>query len=181
MASPPRLRTVGNHPLARLFAVAVLLAIMFGLLVWFASLPPAPEAGDYPGPYHLSVNYEEYVGERASMAAYVVQVDPVVLDAGSRNGLRLELLEAPPDLSEGQRLRVFGIVETGHRMRHVNSFVVPRSGLVYAYVSSFFAGLWALYRLLKHWRFDRDGLGLVPRTNGSIGSHESTAEVTDDA
>jgi hypothetical protein len=33
----------------------------------------------------------------------------------------------------------------------------------YAYVVSFLAGVWALYRILRTWSVDRDAVGLVPR------------------
>lgn len=83
------------------------------------------------------------------------------------------------DAAVGDELWVYGVVEstrdtgtgTEATVRALNAFVVPRSGLQYAYVVSALAGLWVLYRLVRGWRLDTGRWGLIPREEDSRGEH----------
>jgi len=156
-----------RSPRARLLAVLVLLAALFGLVVWQGALEPAPEAGAYPRSEKLTEEYDRYLGEEVSVDGRIVETDPVVIEAeyGIDESIRLTVvgLDADVEVEEGAVLRVFGVVEPDRTVSASNAFTVPTSGLWYSWTVSFLAGLWVLGRVVRHFRFDREAWGLVPR------------------
>ncbi len=156
-----------RSPRARLVAVFVLLAALFGLVVWHGTLDPAPDAGAYPGPEQLGADYEAYLGETVAVGGEITETDPVVIEAeyGVGESIRLTVVGVDPGVTveEGGQLRVFGVVEPGGTVRAENAFFVPDSGRWYTWSISFLAGLWVLGRIVLRFRFDREEWGLVRR------------------
>jgi hypothetical protein len=156
-----------RSPQARLLAVLVLLAVLFGLVVWHGTLTPAPEAGTYPGSEELAADYEAYLGEDVTVGGEIIETDPVVIEAeyGVDESILLTVLDLDSDVTveTGASLRVFGVVEPDRTVRAENAFVVPAVGPLYARGISFFAGLWVLGRIVRRFRVDREEWGLVPR------------------
>lgn len=64
--------------------------------------------------------------------------------------IRIELLNLDTTVDRDDRLQVFGVLTTPGTVRTTNVVVVPQSGLWYAWISSFVAGLWVLARILRH-------------------------------
>lgn len=150
-------------PRWRAVTLLLLLALLFGLAVWYGTLGPAPAANAYPGAEELADG--RAVGERAVVGGPVVGTGPVVIAAAYGDGetLRATVLDAPPDVEPGDRLTVYGTAETRDAVRAERVVRQPRSGYWYAYAVSLLAGLWTLGRTVRHWRVDRDGWGLARR------------------
>lgn len=153
-----------KSPRLRLVAIIVLVGVLTGLLVWYGSLPPDPAAGEYPGSDELTRDYAQYHGDRVVVSGPVLSTDPVVIDAVKGPvTYRLTITGVDTPVSRGEHLSVYGVVLEDRTIQAITAYAVPQSGLWYAYVTSFVAGLWVLGRLLSHWRLDRDPLGLTPR------------------
>jgi hypothetical protein len=156
-----------RSPRARLLAVLVLLAALFGLVVWHGTLTPAPEAGAYPGSDELAAGYDASLGAEVTVGGRIVETDPAVIDAeyGVDESIQLTVVGLDPSvaLEEGAILRVFGVAEPDRRVRAENAFVVPAAGQWYAWTVSFLAGLWVLSRVVRGFRLDREQWGLVRR------------------
>ncbi|PSP76994.1 hypothetical protein BRC81_11685 [Halobacteriales archaeon QS_1_68_20] len=142
----------------RLVVLAALLLALAGLGVWFGSLPPVPEAGSYPDESLFLTDYDAAVGERVVFDGEVTGTDPVTVhvEAGSEaTSVRLRGAEA--DVSPGDRVQVYGVVEPGGVVRALNVVPVSSWGMPYAVVVSALAGLWVLARLHRHWEVDAEG------------------------
>ena len=85
-----------RSPRARLLAVLVLLAALFGLVVWHDTLDPAPDAGAYPGSEELAADYDACLGEEVTDDVIESERSLVWRQAENRmhaqNGLLVELL-----------------------------------------------------------------------------------------
>ncbi|MFB6227592.1 MAG: hypothetical protein ABEH88_03250 [Halobacteriales archaeon] len=156
-----------RSPRARLLVVLVLLAALFGLVVWHGTLTPAPDAGAYPGSEELAADYEAYLGEDVTVGGRIVETDPVVVEAeyGVEEPILLTVVGLDPGVTveKDAHLRVFGTVEPDRTVRAENAFAVPPIGPLYAWTISFLAGLWVLGRIVRRFRVDREEWGLVPR------------------
>ncbi len=156
-----------RSPRARLLAVLVLLAALFGLVVWHGTLDPAPDAGAYPGPEDLAADYEAYLGETVAVGGEITETDPAVIEAeyGVDKSIRIAVVGVDPGMTveKGGQLRVFGVIESDGTIRAENAFFVPNSGRWYTWSISFLAGLWVLGRIALRFRLDREEWGLVRR------------------
>lgn len=156
-----------RSPRARLLALVVLLAALFGLVVWHGSLTPAPDAGAYPGSAELAADYDGHLGDSVAVEGEIVGTDPVVIESehGVDESIRLTVVGLGSDvgIEAGAILRVFGVVSPDRTISAENAFVVPAVGPLYARGISFLAGLWVLFRVVRRFRFDRTELGLVRR------------------
>lgn len=153
---------------ARLGLLLTLVALLFGLAVWYGSLAPAPAFGAYPNQEHLATDYDRYLGERVSVDGFVQTTDPVTITAeyGAGHTIRLTITGLSISVSEGENLRVYGVVEPDSTIRTINAFTVPRRGLWYTWTVSFVAGLWVFGRIVRHWKLDTVGWTLEPRVVG---------------
>lgn len=153
-------------PGRRLIGIFLLLGCLFGLLVWFGSLAPAPAVGAYPDDTNLGTNYDAWVGEKASLTGEVVETDPLTIVAEYSAGERIRLRVTGTDLqpAPGDRLTVFGVVKPDRTLHVQTAYIVPSSGYTYMYTVSFIAGLWVLGRLVRTWRIDRQTWSLEPRS-----------------
>lgn len=154
-----------DSPRGRLAALSVLLAVLFGLLVWYGSLGPAPALGNYPSEEHFGPHPDRYVGDRVATTGRVVATDPVRIEVryGADRRATYAVTGLDGSVAPGRRLRVFGRLVDPETVEAENAFTVPDSGLWYAWGISFFAGLWTLSRIVRHWRIDREGIALVAR------------------
>lgn len=148
----------------RLATVLGLLALLFGLGVWYGSLAPAPDLGAYPEQEDLAADYPRYVGEYATVDGRVIATEPVTIAAeyGGGEPLELRIVGLSTSVEAGDHLRVYGLVEPDRTIRAANAFTVPRTGRLYMVAVSFLAGLWVLGRILRQWRLDRATWALVP-------------------
>lgn len=145
-------------PTARSRAIEILglVALLLTLAVWYGSLGPAPALGAYPDSNQLATDYDRYRGEHVSLTGVVVETAPVTIVAGTDTGapLRLTVTQLSIGVTEGDQLRVYGIVEADHTIRATRALTVSRSGQWYAWEISFLAGVWVLARIRRHWRID---------------------------
>lgn len=149
----------------RLGLLLTLVALLFGLAVWYGSLAPAPALGAYPSQEHLATDYDRYLGERVTVDGSVQTTDPVTITAeyGAGQTIRLTVTGLSTSVSEGETLRVYGVVEPDSTIRAINAFTVPRRGLWYTWTVSFVAGLWVLGRIIRYWKLDTGDWTLEPR------------------
>jgi len=152
-------------PGTRIAAVIFLLVTLFGLAIWFGSLSPAPAVGDYPDQEQLGTAYNQYLGDRITVAGTVLTTDPVVIAATYNTGdvIELRITNLDIDAEPGHTLRVYGIVRPDRHVEALSAVAVAPTGLWYTWTVSFLAGLWALARIIRHWKVSRT-LGLERRT-----------------
>jgi hypothetical protein len=150
-----------DGPRLRVALILLLVAVLVGQFVWFGADPPA-------GPQHLSAStlhesYDSHVGQRVAVTAPVVATDPVVVGLDDGPDARLTVRNVNGEVSVGDRLKLYGVVAPGHEMRALGAVAVPGWGLRYTYAVSLVAGLWVLFRIVRHWRFDPGTLALERR------------------
>lgn len=145
--------------------IVLLFGIQFGLLVWYGSLEPAPQAGDYPGPDELSRDYNQYLGERVVVSGRVVATDPIMLNTtyGAGAIFQVTITGVSESVTRDEELRVVGIAREDRTIHATYAYTVTEKGRWYAYSVSLLAGLWVVGRLVRHWRFERTEIGLQPR------------------
>ncbi|MCO8265165.1 hypothetical protein NKF06_00825 [Haloferax sp. AB510] len=153
-----------QHPRRRVLGILVLLGCLFGLMVWFGSLAPAPGVGAYPGSEELGTDYDAWVGDQVSLTGTVIDTDPLTISAeyGAGEQVRLRVTDAAVDAQQGDSLSVYGVVEPDRTIRSLNAYTVPPGNYLYMYAVSFLAGLWVLGRIIRSWRLD-ETWSLVPR------------------
>ncbi len=150
--------TTGSR--VRLLALVGLLLALAGLGIWFGSLPPAPDAGSYPGKSALLADYDRYVGDRVVVDGQVTDADPVTVRVESGDeAATVRVTGVDVAVSPGDTLRVYGVVEPGGEIRALNAFAVSGWGMPYAVGVSALAGLWVLARLRRYWRIDACHVG----------------------
>jgi hypothetical protein len=144
--------------------VLVLLGTLFGLCVWFGTLAPAPERGNYPDRHAVGPAPASYVGSTVVLSGHVVETDPVTMAVpyGVGQHRRFTVTDYRGAVTPGVELRVFGTLTDADTIRADSAFTVSASGNRYMFAVSFLAGLWVLARLCLHWRLD-DTDGLTPR------------------
>ncbi|WP_244877439.1 hypothetical protein [Haloferax prahovense] len=171
-----------NSPRRRIVGILVLLGCLFGLMVWFGSLAPAPEAGAYPGAEELGTDYDAWVGDQVNLTGTVIDTDPLTISAeyGAGEQVRLQISNAAVDAQQGDTLSVYGVVEPDRELSSLNAYTVPPANYLYMYAVSFLAGLWVLGRIIQSWRLD-ETWSLAPReTPLRIGDIVSRLKHTED-
>lgn len=165
MVKSAGVRGMGRELVLRCLLVLALVAVLFGLCVWYGSLAPAPELGAYPNEDELAMDYAHYVGGYATVTGMVVTTEPVTIDADTGTGerIRLHVVDLSVAVEAGDRLQVYGVVGQDRTIRAVNAYTVPRTGLWYTWTVSFLAGLWVLGRIIRHWRVDSTAWVFEPR------------------
>lgn len=149
----------------RAIAIVGLVALLGGLAIWYGSLAPAPALGAYPDQDQLATDYEQYRGDHVSLSGHVVDTNPVLIVTTTDTGaaIRLTVTELSIRVTEGDELRVYGVVEADHTIRAIRAFTVPPSGQWYAWTVSFLAGIWVLARLIRYWHIDSTDWTLARR------------------
>jgi hypothetical protein len=142
---------------SRPLAFIVLLALLVGLAIWYGSLTPAPALGAYPDVEDLATSSDQYRGETVEVGGRVVDTTPVTIrvEYGASTTDRFTVTDLSVTPVEGEKLRVYGVVEDDQTIQAVNAFTVPPQGQWYAWGTSFLAGLWVLARLIRQWQLDR--------------------------
>jgi len=155
----------------RIVLILVLLSALCSLFIWDGiDQPPAPELGAYPGAEDIVQQPDRYHNHSVSVGGTVVSTNPVVIqdeydtDTGTAT-IRLQITGIEKTVDSGDHLQVFGILTDSRTVQATNTVVVPQTGLWYAWGISFIAGLWALGRIISHWRIDITKTAFVPRTN----------------
>ena len=150
----------------RCIGLAVLAVALVVLAVWFGSLTPAPAMGAYASGSDLGPAYDEFVGQQVEVAGVIVDTDPLTIrtNYGVGQHARYEVRGVDRAVTAGDDLRVFGVARDGKVIDAERVVVVPQSGFRWAYGVSALAGVWVLVRVLRDWRFDREQVGLEPRT-----------------
>lgn len=154
-----------STPLTRALAALALLTVLGALFVGYGATPPDPDRHDYPDEVALIDDYDAHVGDRVELSGPVVATDPVVIDPGTPAGgpfeLRIEGVEEP--VSEGEDLRVFGVVGPDRTIDAEDTLVREPWEFAYMYAASLLAGGWLLARFVRDWRVDVDEWAFVPR------------------
>jgi len=156
----------------RVLGVALLVAVLFGLAVWYGTLLPAPEQGAYPSGSDLAADYDARLGQQVQLTGTVVGTDPVVIAVGydrvvdgqARAGtVRFTVTGVGRPVAAGQNLQVYGTARPDRTIAARNVVTVPSERIVYMYAVSAVAGLWVLARILRRWRLDPSTGALVRR------------------
>lgn len=169
----------------RLRTVVLLLAVLFGLSVWYGTYGVAPELGAYPTEQVVGPTPGQFVGDSVTVSGTVVSTDPVEIRIAYRGTQRRTLTVTDVDtaVERGDQLRVFGTLVDERTVQATRVVTVSPGEFLYAYVVSFLGGLWVLARFVTQWRLDATQ-GFVrradPLTLGALRTHLTT-ETTDDA
>jgi hypothetical protein len=116
------------------------------------------------------VEYHRYLGERVSVGGQIVDTAPITIVAETTTGhhVRLTITDLSTPVTRHRELLVYGIAKPGHTVRAIRGFTVAPSASVYAVTVSFFAGIWVLARIVRHWRIDPTDWTLVPRSESTF-------------
>jgi hypothetical protein len=163
----------------RIAIIALLLSVFLLMCVWYGSLVPAPAMGDYPSETEVVTDYDQYVGDRVSVGGTVNRTGSteLVLTAPDGKRFNLTIQNVSTSISPGDRIRVYGTLQSGQTLHAINTVVVPRTALWYTWGVSLLGGLIVLYRVVRDWRFDTADLAFKPRTKDC--SAASTSESSD--
>ena len=153
--------------LVRALVFVVLLAVLFGLCLWYPLQPPAPEVGAYPDSEDVLHDTDRWVGEPVSVSGPVVDIDPLTMRLStSQETRRVAVRGSSLAVEEGDRLRVFGTLEDPQTVTFRDGFAVPQDGLLYTYAVSALAVLWVVGRSLRHLWIQHSPLGITVRERG---------------
>ncbi|MFW6196139.1 MAG: hypothetical protein ACOC5D_02265 [Thermoplasmatota archaeon] len=141
----------------RNLTIVVLLLILLTLFIWYGSLEPEPEKGNYLGSEELIKNYDNHIGEKADVTGEVVNTDPIEIKIEyGRQEKTLRVTGADEDVEKGDRLSVFGTVKQDYTIEAENSFSVPFLNYVYMYAISLVGASWIFIRIVKQWRWNSE-------------------------
>lgn len=154
------MRDVGR----RLFLALFLLTAMAALAVHYGAQADARTA--YPSQATLADSYTQYHGDR-------VVVWPTVSTVGdgqvTGSGWTIELSPVPDGVDPGDTLAVAGTARPGRVVEADRVAVVDAANQLYLYAVSALALAGSALFVLSRWRFDREELALVPRTDSAAG------------
>lgn len=108
---------------------------------------------------------DRYLDGPVEFGGIVQDTDPVVIRVDTTGGTeQVTITGATIEPNLGDKVRVYGTMVDRTTIDAHNAFVVPQQGRWYAWGISFFAGLWVLTRLVRHWTVEWSTLGFEPRT-----------------
>ncbi|WP_251328599.1 hypothetical protein [Haloplanus pelagicus] len=146
----------------RLAAIAILVCLQFGLLVWFGGVGYGGEP--FPGGAELSIDTEAYVGEEAVVYGQVIETEPLTLEYDDDGRIvEFRVTGVRTSVEEGQYLEVYATVRDDGSLAAIETVAYAERGHWYAYGISALAAVITGYRLLAHWTVDRRTFGLKPR------------------
>ncbi|MBS3817568.1 MAG: hypothetical protein KGY76_08415 [Candidatus Thermoplasmatota archaeon] len=149
---------------ARLCVIAFLLIILTGLFIWYGSLSPDPDNGNYPHQEHLIEDYDGYVGEEVELTGDVIETGPVKIEAEHGDEtIVLTITDVEKDVEKGDRLSVYGVVKEDKTIKADNTVVHPPINYAYMYLISSVAAVWVFTRIVRQWRWDSQKAALKVR------------------
>lgn len=137
-----------------MFAVVVVLAAIGVGLVWFGTLPPAPESGAYPENSDVIGDYGRYVGDRVKLWGRVINTDPIRIRVitSSSESIVLRIKGINREVARGDVLSVYGTLRPDQQIETIGTVRKPQDSYWRARVLSALAGLWVLWRGLRAWQ-----------------------------
>ncbi|WP_440769448.1 hypothetical protein [Natronorubrum sp. DTA28] len=154
----------------RVLAGLVLLALLFGCLVWAGATTDDLTESRYPDEVEVTPDRESYVGDRVVLGGFVVDTDPVVIATRASGYGRFTLVGADTQLKndggpleEGDRVTAFGTLEDESTLVVERTTTRESSETSYMLLVSALGGLVSAWWFVRHWRFDRGALAFVPR------------------
>ncbi|MFP4609112.1 MAG: hypothetical protein ACOC55_03480 [Candidatus Natronoplasma sp.] len=151
----------------RKIAIAILLAMLIIFFIWYGSLGPDPEAGDYPSQEHLIEDYQKYVGKEVEVGGKVLGTDPLEIKAehGDQE-IVLTVIDTEEKPKKNDRVTVFGTLRENNTIEAENTVRHPFWRWIYMYAVSTVAAVWIGLRLIKQWRWNRDTWTFQQREGG---------------
>ncbi|SDJ84699.1 hypothetical protein [Natronorubrum texcoconense] len=173
----------------RVLAGLVLLALLFGCLVWAGATTGDLTESRYPDEVEVTPDRESYVGDRVVLGGFVVDTDPVVIATRASGYGRFTLVDADAQLKnddgpleEGDRVTAFGTLEDESTLVVERTTTRESSETSYMLLVSALGGLVSAWWFVRHWCFDRGALAFVPRAGddpSSQGDGRSAIEHAD--
>jgi hypothetical protein len=155
----------------RITVVLVLLSATVGCLIWFGATPVAPQAGVFADNDEVMTDYTTHLNSRVVVSGQVIDTDPLTIraksDIGDTIDLRVSNADSPP--TEGDVLSVYGTLRQDQQIVAINTVVKPAGNYWRTRVLSALAGLWVLWRGLRHWKPDPRAV-LIERQEHKEGS-----------
>jgi hypothetical protein len=149
------------------------LAVALGITcLAFGTLAPNPDAGRYPSTDQVAPDPATYVGDPVVIDGDVEDTAPltvsstytVVRDGQVERGTATFVVTGVATRpTESDVVQVYGVLREDETIGARRVVVTPTRNVSYMYAVSAVAGLWALLRLSRRWRLDRQRLAVVPR------------------
>jgi cytochrome c-type biogenesis protein CcmE len=165
----------------RLLAIAVLLAALFGLIVWSGASPADPMETEAPTEVDVASDRESYVGEQVALGGEVVETDPIVIATRASGYGQFTVTDTEETvqntdepLETGDQVTAYGTLEDESTLAAERITVQNPSDTRYMMVVSLIGGLLVAGRLLRDWRVDIDRLTLVPRERARLRSDDGS-------
>lgn len=148
----------------RLFLILLVLAGHVILFPLYAQQPVNQDAGVFPGSDEFIESPEQYRGDSVVTGGIVQQTSPIVIEIETTQGTHTVTVTGITSTpSVGDKIRIYGTLTAPQTINSINAFVVPQAGLWYTWGISFFAGMWTLLRLIRHWRLNLSQLSFSRR------------------
>lgn len=139
----------------RFITIIIFILLLFPLFVYHGSLEPNPEKRIYSGEEELIENYQRYVGRNTKVTGEVVNTTPVKIEIeyGDKTKV-LKVKKIDHEVSEGDRISVYGIVRKERTISAINTIVVPPIFYTYMYAVSLIGVSWIVIRIASQWRWN---------------------------
>jgi hypothetical protein len=148
----------------RALLIVLLVTAQVGLAIYAGTTPGTIREGGLLQQVDGVEEYELLDADEVAFSLDIVAVDPVVGIASTPSGPQREgITGIESDVAVGDRIRLYGERQPDGQIRAKSMFVVPPSGLTYAYTVSLLAICWVGVRLLRDWHIDWAGPGILPR------------------
>jgi len=138
----------------RVGILVILLATTCGCLVWFGATPVTPESGVFAENEEVITDYESHLNSRVVIDGQIVETSPLTIRPETETGeeMSVRITGTDSQFAEGDVLSVYGILRPGQEVAAINTVVKPAGNYWRTRVLSAIAGLWVLWRGLRHWR-----------------------------
>lgn len=148
---------------------SALIVVLILLFVWYGSLRPDPEEGNYPGPEQLIDGYDEYIDKEVQVYGKVIDTDPLTIEVEhGEESMELNITGTNVSANQGDKLSVYGTAKQNRTIHAENTVRHPYFNHMYMYAVSFIAAAWISIRIVKQWRWNGEELRFEKR-EGSPG------------
>lgn len=148
----------------RVITILILLSLLLTMFIWYGTVEPDPTLNRFPGNKEVLDDPDAYIGMKVDIGGRVMELQPLVINI--RYGHHTREIEVDgvdlDDISIGDTLSVFGVLEDENRITAQNTINRPSINVFYMYAVSVVAALWVSVRLYKGWRWNGDLKGLEP-------------------